>query len=112
MKKDRKDSLLTIRITDDEKHALDFLSDQTGKSKSDAIIRACKYFVNWDCDPTVSDTECIGLVKDRKKHQVHCRMTQSDVEQIDAKSREAGVTTSQIIRKAIREYARVVRRSY
>lgn len=105
--REKKNSLLTVRITDDEKNTLDYLSDCLGKSKSDAITRACKFFLNSDED--VEDDE---KKKVRKNHQVHLRMTDSDLKEVYGRAQESGVTTSQIIRKSIRKFERFIRSGY
>ena len=101
-KKERKSNLITVRITDDEMSTLDYLSDCLGKNKSDVIVRACKFFLSSN-DGIEEDAV---KEKVRKNNQVHLRMTESDMKDLNEYGREAGVTTSQTIRNSIKYFER------
>jgi hypothetical protein len=45
-KKEPKNNLITVRITEDEMNTLDYLSDCIGQSKSDTLLRASKFLLN------------------------------------------------------------------
>ncbi len=111
-KKDRKRNLATVRITSEEMETLDYLSDCMDKSKSDTLLRACKFFLNTDRAhkaDTYSDTKR-GEV--RKKQLIHFRMTDEDMDSLSTLGEKVGATVSQIIRKAIKEYGKSQRRHF
>lgn len=107
-KKERKNNLITVRITDDEMNTLDYLSDCLGKSKSDVIVRACKFFLSSN-DGIEEDSV---KEKVRKNSQVHLRMTESDMNNLNDYGREIGATTSQTIRRSIKHFERFIRNHY
>lgn len=108
MKKERKSNLFTIRITDDEMGALDRMCDISGKSKSDILFRACKFFLN--TDDVITEEE--KKDKTRKTHQVHLRMSDSDAKEVYGRSEKLDATASQIIRKSIKRFERFTRNDY
>ena len=103
--KERKTNLLTIRITDDEKDSLDYLCDYLGRSKSDAMLRACKFFVNTDEVITESEKKD----RTRKTSQVHLRISDSDAKEVYGRGEELGATTSQLVRKSIRYFEHYIK---
>ena len=107
-KKERKNNLLTIRITEEEMDELEYLSDKLEKTKSDSIIRACKFLLNSGDGIDEND----GDEKERKNRRVHVRITDSDMKFMYEKSDELGITSSQIVRKAIKSFARIMRNHY
>lgn len=107
-KRERKGTLLTIRVTDEEAQSLDYLSDCLGKTKSEAIMRACMFFLS--LNHGISDDEKKG--KERKTKQIHLRVTDADMDKLTNKSDEINATISQIVRKSIKEFDRSVRNHY
>ena len=108
--KERKTNPITIRLTDDEKNALDGLSERMDKSRSDVLLRACKFFMIAGDGNTGgyiggsskdSDQEGDG----RKTHRVNLRMPESDMDSLRRVSTSSGDSVSQLIRKAIRALA-------
>ena len=124
--KERKSNLLTIRITDDEKESLDYLCDSIGKSKSDAITRACMYFLNTrpdDMEGYLEDNIGGGVGSgvggsgtDEKRSlrtvRVHARMSDSIAEGLKNRGLESGEGLSRTVRKAIKAFASVNGRHY
>ena len=109
MKKERKGNLLTIRITDEEMNSLDLLADRMDKSKSDVMLRACKFLVNTDTSrKSVDDNN----KKERKPHRVHFRMPDSDMALLKKQSDETGITISRLIGEAIKALADATDISY
>jgi uncharacterized protein (DUF1778 family) len=108
--KERKSNAITARITDDDLGILDDLSDYTNKNKSDTITRAVKFWRNVvdTTKITAEDTEKWGEVT--KNVRVNLRVTDSDKHLFDECSAETGLSTSQIIRKALREYHNSIHR--
>ena len=107
-KRERKSSLITVRITDDEMNALDNLSDCLGKTKSDIVVRACKFFLS----SRDGAREEVIQEKVRKNNQVHLRMTESDMNELNEYGRENGATTSQTIRRSIKHFERFMGSHY
>lgn len=107
MQRERKNNLLTVRLTREETDALEYLSDCLGKNKSDVMSRACKYFVSTNTNGSLSKyvDECRGQEKESKSTRVHVRMTDSDVDQLKKMSLETGNTVSQLVRGSIRSLA-------
>lgn len=109
IKKERKSTLVTVRVTDEELNTLEYLSEALGRTKSDAIVRAWKFFVNSNGRVDNKDT-----LRDRvrKKHQVHLRISESDMHELNNHGEKIGATTSQIIRRSIMEFERFMRNRY
>ena len=103
-KRERKRNPITARISDDDLALLEDLSDYTNKNKSDTITRAVKFWRNVaDCSKIEDDgTEKWGAVA--KNVRVNLRVTDSDKQLFDECGEETGLSVSQIVRKAIREY--------
>lgn len=108
-KKERKSILVTVRVTDKEMQTAEQLSDALGRTKSDAIMRAWKFFVN--SNGNVADEDDVKE-RVRKNHQVHLRMSGSDMNDLANHGEKIGATTSQIIRKSIVEFERFMRNRY
>ena len=111
-KKERKNNLITFRITDDDGDTLDYLSDCMGSSVSDTLIRACRFFLNMGDTPANNRDTVTDKKKERKTRQVHLRVTDSDMDQINARREKFGETPSQIFRKSIKAYDRFKRNHY
>lgn len=106
MKKERKSNLLTVRLTDEEKSALDSLTGHMDKSKSDVMLRACKFFVSLGGDKLGGSLAGKGTdEREKMKHRVHVRVADSDMETLRTHSDSSGDTVSQLIRKAIKAFA-------
>lgn len=101
---DRKNNLLTVRISDDDLETLNDLIENTSKSKSDTITRALKFWTNLHKIMGVEEDENEEWGKVRKKHKVHVRVTDSDLEALNDSSERTGLSIGQIVRRAIREY--------
>lgn len=106
MNKERKNNLLTIRLTNNEKHALDSLTERMDKSKSDVMLRACKYFssVGGGYLGGSREAECEDKGEGgygRLVHRVHLRMSDEDMDGVRTQSEASGETISQLIRRAI-----------
>lgn len=112
IKKERKSNLLTIRVTDEDSSIIDYMSDNLGKSRSDAVSRACKYFLNIDEDRSRDNFNEERNRKEKKTKQLHLRMTDSDLNALTKLSDDIGVNISQVIRKAIKKYASVTKGRY
>lgn len=110
--KERKDCLITIRMTDNDVDIVNYLSEYMGKSISDTISRACKFYLN--ADDSYEDIDKFSDVKEeeRKNRRIHLRMSSSDVNILTEKGDKRGDTISQTIRKAIKMYHRVRKKSY
>jgi hypothetical protein len=108
-KKERKSNLVTVRLTADEMISLDYLSDSMDRSKTDVILRACKLFVNLDepCTIVAEDEK-----KTKKPIRVHLRMTDTDMDELKNRGSEYGCTISQLIRNAIRSFAKMSNNHY
>lgn len=111
-KKERKNNLLTVRLTGDETDALEYLTDHMGKNKSDVISRACKFLLNTDAE-TSSGVSGSGTDEEKKMvMRVHVRMADTDVERIRVRGSKTGDTVSQFIRQAILALASVSGKHY
>ena len=103
--RERKSNLITIRLSDVDMETVEYLSDRTNKSKSDTILRACKFgLYAGDIFNNESENEQWGKV--RKQKLIHLRMTDSDKNLFETHGRELGKTISQIVRASIRAYNR------
>lgn len=101
-KKERKSNLVTVRLSGDDMNAVNDLSERTNRSVSDTILRACKFGLNvGDIFSDASDTEQWGNVG---RQQIHLRLTDSDKNQFDIRSRELDKSMSQFVRASIRAY--------
>lgn len=103
-KRERKNNPITARISSDDLALLEDLSDYTNKNKSDTITRAVKFWRNVADVSKIEDDviEKWGAVT--KNVRVNFRITDSDKQLIDECGEETGLSVSQIVRKAIREY--------
>lgn len=100
--RERKKNLITVRMDDDEKETLEYLSDRMDRSKSDTIIRACKFFSSIGGDRT----EGAGYARERVRrgNYIHVRVTDSDMEVLNNGSREVNGSISEYVRGAIKAY--------
>lgn len=102
--RERKKNAITARITEDDLGFLDDLSDYTNKNKSDTITRAVKFWRNVADMTKIGGDEHEKWGEVGKNVRVNLRVTDSDKHLFDECSAETGLSTSQIIRKALREY--------
>ena len=102
--RERKKNPITARITSDDLGILDDLSDYTSKNKSDTITTAVKFWRNVVDISKITEDEQEKWGEVSKNVRVNLRITDSDKHLFDECSAETGLSTSQIIRKAIREY--------
>lgn len=129
MERERKRNLLTVRLTDEEKITLDYLSDYMDKSKSDIMLRACQYFINmWGSDVGSGfgddrgkslgggrDGNRDGKGTDERaklEHRVHVRLSDSDMERVQIHSNKTGITVSKLIRESIKALAKGISMPY
>ena len=98
---ERKKNLVTIRMNDEDKETLDYLSERMDRSMTDTIMRACKFFSSSGYG--VQDGVDIREGK-RKNRYVHMRVTDSDKTFLDDQCRENGENVSQLVRKSIKAY--------
>lgn len=98
---ERKKNLVTIRMDERDRETLEYLSDRMDRSKTDTIMRACKFFSSTGYKGSNED---IGHEKARKSHYVHMRVTDSDKIFLDEQCRETHKTVSQFVRKSIKAY--------
>jgi uncharacterized protein (DUF1778 family) len=104
-KKERKRNLLTVRLTDEDANTLEYLEEHLGSSRTDTLIRACRFFLNvGDSYIDGEEKDKYGRGKERKNRQIHVRVTDSDMALIDARREQFGESVSQIFRKAIKTY--------
>lgn len=104
-KKERKVNPITARISSDDLDILDDLVDRTNKNKSDTITRAVKFWrnvVDISAIDSKEDEEQWGKVP--KNVRVNLRTTDSDMKMFNECVDNTGLSVSQIVRKAIREY--------
>lgn len=103
-KRERKNNPITARISSDDLSLLEDLSDYTNKNKSDTITRAVKFWRNVADGSRIKDdgSEKWGAVT--KNVRVNLRVTDSDKQLFEECGKETGLSISQIVRKAIREY--------
>ena len=106
-KKERKTKLVTIRITEEEKNVLEYLSDLLGKNLSDTLTKTTQFFLNTGGEVGKDEKK-----KERKPHQIHVRITESDNASLKARGKELGVSDSAIIREGLRVYERFARNRY
>ena len=111
-KKERKTNLLTIRVTEDDAASLEYLSDYLGKSKSDTVMRACKFLLSLGDTSDGIEQGGYGREKERKTRQIHVRVTGTDLDRICTYGGEDGPSVSNIIRSAIKKYCSYVRTHY
>lgn len=104
-KKEKKNNLITIRITDEERETVEYLTDQLGKTISETLLKAVRFFLNTG-EGNVTDEK-----KDRevKRHNVHVRMSDNDMSRLVSRSDELSIPISQLIRDSIMYYARFMR---
>ena len=103
----RKDTLITVRMNREDLDALEYASARSGKTRSDTLVRACKFFVGSGmCSDTCEDDR--GLGEDRKNHKVHVRMARADVDILSEMAAERGISVSRIVRDAFKAYYRYV----
>jgi predicted DNA-binding protein len=133
LERERKRNLLTIRLTDEEKITLDYLSDYMDKSKSDIMLRACQYFINFGGSDHGNDRgRNLGDGRDgdrdgnrggnrggkgteeraKLEQRVHVRMSDSDMERVQIYSNKTGITISQLIREGIKALAKGINIPY
>ena len=105
----RKDTLVTVRMNREDLDALEYASARSGKTRSDTLVRACKFFVGSGmCSDNREDDNDRGLGEDRKNHKVHVRMARADVDILSEAAAERGVSVSKIVRDAFKAYYRYV----
>lgn len=98
---ERKNNLVTIRMDDESKETLDYLSERMGRSMTDTIMRACKFFSS----SGYSGSESADVrEKKRKNRYVHMRVTDSDKDFLDERCRDGNETVSQFVRKSLKAY--------
>jgi predicted DNA-binding protein len=107
--KQKKDTLLTIRMSREELDALDYISDYSGKTRSDTLTRAYKFFLNSGSGERTIEEEARGLGEERKNHKVHFRVPSNDADELGDVAEKYGVKVSRIVREAFKEYRRYVR---
>lgn len=100
--RERKKNLITVRMDDVEKETLEYLSDHMDRSRSDTIIRACKFFSSVGGDR--AEDSGITREKVRRGNYVHVRVTDSDMEILNNGSREVNRSVSEYVRGAIKAY--------
>ena len=110
-KKERKNNLITVRIADEDMATVEYLSDCTNQSKSEVIIRACKYYLNMR-EASIGEIHNRGFERVHKRSQVHLRVTDSDMELLNKRGRENGLSLAELVRAGIREYDRFQRKHY
>lgn len=100
--RERKSNLVTVRMDDAEKETLEYLSDRMDRSRSDTIIRACKFFSSVGGD----HVEDSGITRERVRrgNYIHVRVTDSDMEILNNGSRETNRSVSDYVRGAIKAY--------
>ena len=98
---ERKNNLVTIRMNDEDKETLEYLSERMDRSKTDTIMRACKFFSSAGCGD-VGDGEV--REKKRKNNYVHMRVTDSDKYFLDERCRNSNENVSQFVRKSLKAY--------
>lgn len=106
----RKDVLVTVRMNHEDLGVLNEASTRAGKSRSDMIARACKFFISSGMGEGAHevDKDDRGLGKERKNHKVHVRMTRTDAENLGELAANRGTSVSKIVREAFKEYAKYV----
>lgn len=114
MKNERKGALVTLRVTNEEMSTLDYLSESTGKSKSDVISRACRYFLNTaeedlgiNLEGGLNGKGTDGRHRDRKTVKIHARVPDSVADGLKNACEERGSSVSGLVRTAIKAFASV-----
>lgn len=103
--KERKSNAITARISEEDLEILEDLSDYTNKNKSDTVTRAVKFWRNIADISEVQGDDCTEKWGEVPKNiRVNLRATDADMKLFNKCRVETGLSTSQIIRKAIREY--------
>lgn len=97
-----KDALVTIRMSIEERGALDYLCDSLDKSISDTILRAYKFLLGMGITKPISDSDDRKI---RKTCYVHVRMSSDDKARIEAYGMQTGESVSQVLRRAIMLYS-------
>lgn len=103
-KRERKCNPITARISEADFEILEDLIDYTNKNKSDTITRAVKFWKNVADTSMISTDDSEKWGKTCKNVRVNLRVTDSDMQLIEECGAETGLSVSQIVRKAIREY--------
>lgn len=98
---ERKKNLVTIRMDEHDKETLEYLSEHLDRSKTDTIIRACKFFSG--AEYSVDESSGVSE-KGRKSHYVHMRLTDSDKIFLDQKCHEENKSVSKFVRESIKAY--------
>lgn len=104
MKKERKNNLVTVRLTGEELNTLDCLSDRLDRNRSDIMLRACKFLLAIG-DVGGGNRGDSSDKDERRPHRVHVRMSEKDMDGLKKRSEETGDTISELIRKAINALA-------
>ena len=101
---ERKNHLITARISTDDLELLADLCELINKNKSDTITRAIKFWRNVVDISAVSldDPEIWGKMP--KNIRVHLRTSDSDMKMFNECMEKTGLSISQIVRKAIKAY--------
>lgn len=102
--KERKCNPITARISEADLEILEDLSDYTNKNKSDTITRAVKFWKNVADPSTIGTDDSEKWGKTPKNIRVNLRVTDSDMHLFEECGEATGLSVSQIVRKAIREY--------
>lgn len=98
---ERKNNLITIRMDDNDKETLEYLSERMNRSMTDTIMRACR-FVSGSGYGGSNGEELND--KTRKNNYVHMRVTDSDKVFLDGRCRETNESMSKLVRKSIKAY--------
>lgn len=108
---ERKNNLITVRLSSDDMSVVTDLSERTNRTVSDTILRACKFGLNVGgiFDDT-NENEQWG--KAGKKQQVHLRISDSDKDTFDKRTCELGKSMSQFVRASIRAYHKSMNNYY
>ena len=101
---ERKSNLITARISADDLEILNDLSERIGKSKSDTITRAIKFWSNVGDMAVTSADDSEKWGKVLKNVKVHLRANDTDMTLFDECAKKTGLSISQIVRKAIKAY--------
>lgn len=104
---ERRKNLVTIRMDDHDRETLEYLSDRMNRTKTETIMRACKFFSGVEIDKFGGDDI---REKGRKSHYIHMRVTDSDKIFLDERCREGNESVSKFVRKSIKAYYRSISR--
>lgn len=100
--RERKSNLVTVRLSSNDMEVVNDLSERTNRSVSDTILRACKFGLSvGDIFNNADNSEQWGNLG---RQQVHLRMSDTDKNTFDNRSRELGKSMSQFVRASIRAY--------